>query len=98
MINLKKKHPAGFKAKVALEALSKTKTIAEISSIYGIHSTQINRWKKQLQEGLPEIFADKRKVAQETKEGEALIADLYKQIGQLTVEKDWLKKKVEIIS
>jgi transposase len=87
----KKQHDSKFKARVALEAIKGEKTIAEISSMYGVHSTQITRWKKKALEGLVDIFSNNQeKVAKET---DRVQDELYKQIGQLKVELDWLKKK-----
>ncbi len=92
MKGMKKKHSAVFKAKVALEALKGDKTIAQLSGEYGVHPNQIGQWKKKLKEELPAVFSDKRK--RENKDREELEGELYKQIGQLKVELDWLKKKV----
>jgi transposase len=91
MASSPKKYSSTFKAKVALEAIKGQKTINEISSEYGVHSTQITQWKKQALDELPEIFA--RPGSERAKNEEALIASLYQQIGQLTVEADFLKKK-----
>ena len=91
MGDIRKKYDAALKAKIALEAVKGDKTIREISSEYGVHSNQIMKWKKQLLEELPSIFSDKR--AKTEKEREDLEAELYRQIGQLKVELEWLKKK-----
>ena len=80
-----------LKARVALEALKETKTIAELSSEYEVHSNMISKWKKHLQENLADIFT--RKNEQEPSDKE-LIENLYKQIGKSQVEIDWLKKKL----
>lgn len=96
MATPRKNYTAAEKGKIALEALKGTMTQNELTSKYGVHSTQILAWKKQLVEAVAEIFSDKRReknVAQET-----LVDELYKQIGQLTVERDWLKKKSELFS
>ena len=87
----RKKHSAQLKAKVALAAVKGDKTINEIAGEYGVHPTQIQQWKKQLLEELPNIFSKKR--ASKAKETEELTAQLYQQIGQLKVELDWVKKK-----
>ncbi len=79
-----------------MEAVKGDKTIREISSIYGVHSSQIMKWKKQLLEELPSMFSDKR--AKTEKEREDLEAELYRQIGQLKVELEWLKKKSILLS
>ncbi len=51
-----KKYKASFKAEVGFEALKGTKTVAEISSEYKVHATQINKWKQAVKQGLPELF------------------------------------------
>lgn len=95
-MRIRKRHDAGFKAKVALEAVKGEKTIAELSSEFGVHGNQIRHWKKRLLEELPSIFSDKRKKAE--KDSEQLESELYRHIGQLKVELDWLKKKSKILS
>lgn len=65
--------------------------MAEISSQFGVPTTQINRWKKELVEGMQDIFTDKRK--KRDVDQEQLIEQLYKQIGKKEVEIDWLKKR-----
>ena len=91
MTSPKKQHSAAIKAKVALEALLQSKTAAEISSEYGVHATQIGKWKKYLTEHVQELFSDKRR--REQVDNGKLIEELYKQIGQQKVELDWMKKK-----
>ena len=92
---MKKKFDGTFKAKVALEAIKGEKTIAQIASEYGVHANQIGQWKKRLVEELPGLFSDRRK--REEKDGAAETDELYRQIGQLKVELDWLKKKSQIL-
>ena len=92
----RKSYNSAFKAKVALEAIKKEKTIAQLSSEYGVHANQINQWKKRLLEELPEIFSKKRQ--KKEKDTEDLQDELYRQIGQLKVELDWLKKKSRQLS
>jgi len=88
----KKNFNADFKAKVAVEAIKERKTIPEISSTYQVHSTQISSWKKQALVGIPGIFAKRQEKQAANHEQE--MSELYKQIGQLTVENDFLKKTV----
>jgi transposase-like protein len=88
---MRKKYNAEFKAKVAMEALLEQRTLAELSSAYGVHPTQITHWKKELQERASEIFS--KNASKGAKAAEVKEAELYRQIGQLKVEVDWLKKK-----
>lgn len=80
-----------LKSKVALEALKGIKTANEIAKEFQVHPQQVAQWKKQLLESAPSLMSDKR--AKKEKESEELTDELYKQIGQLKVELDWLKKK-----
>jgi putative transposase len=68
-------------------------TMAQVSSQYGVHATQINRWKKEAVEAVIAGFHTKPK-AVDTSQAQ-LIKELYQQIGQLTVERDWLKKNLQ---
>lgn len=92
----KKNYTAAEKAKIALEAAKGMSTMNEITSKYGVHRSQILRWKKQLLEKLPELFSsrEKDKEAEQAK----LIEKLYQQIGQLIMERDFLKKKSELFN
>ena len=90
MGKIRKKYEAALKARIALEAVKGEKTIREISSEYGVHPNQIMKWKQQLLKELPSIFSEDR--AKEERGKEDLEAELYRQIGQLKVEVEWLKK------
>ena len=87
----KKRHSPEFKAKVALEALKGVKPLHTLASEAGIHPVQITQWKKRAQELVAEGFRERRK--KEASQDEKLKEELYKQIGQMKVELDWLKKK-----
>jgi len=91
MGKIRKSYSSAFKAKVALESIKKEKTISQLSSEYGVHANQINQWRRRLLEELPEIFSKKRQ--KKEKDTEDLQDELYRQIGLLKVELDWLKKK-----
>ncbi len=87
-----KKYDAELKARVAVEAIKGQKTMAEISSEYKVHSTQIHNWKMQALKGLKTLLngqADKEKMSHEES-----TQNLYAQIGLLKVENDFLKKAV----
>jgi transposase-like protein len=88
----RKKHSNEFKARVALEAVKGVKTLSELSSAYGVHSTVIAMWKRHLVDGAPVVF--NRGVGTSVRTEEELTAPLYEQIGRLQMEVDWLKKKL----
>jgi transposase-like protein len=92
---MRKSYSGKFKAKIAVEVIREQDTLAEISSKFEVHRALLTRWKKEALEGLPEIFSKKSNKNNNDKQ---LTDDLYKQIGQLKVENDWLKKKVETIN
>lgn len=85
-----------LKSKVALAAIKGQKTVNEIASEFGVHVSQVNKWKKQLMDATPEIFGNKS--AKSLKENDAERDRLYQQIGKLQVEVEWLKKKTGHLS
>ena len=88
----RKRHSAEFKAKVALEAAKEIKTLNELAAQYEVHSVQISQWKKQLLENLSGVFSTQKKNVNHAKKFD----ELYRQIGEVTVERDWLKKKLDL--
>lgn len=94
MSNTRKKHSPEFKAKVALAAVREDGTVAELSSRFGVHSSQIHAWKKTLLDGTASLFArDKAGSHGGEAAAEAQLAPLYEKIGQLTVERDFFHKR-----
>ncbi len=87
----RKKHSPTFKAKVALAALRGDQTISELASRFEVHPSQIHAWKKALTQGASELFSIGS--GKQEKDQEALIAQLYQQIGQLKVERDFLAER-----
>jgi transposase len=91
MKNKRKRHDVAFKAKVGLEALKGSKTLAELAQEYQVHPTQISQWKTVILERLPDVFT--RGPTAEVKQAEREVARLHEKVGELTMELDWLKKK-----
>jgi len=96
MSKTRKKYSAAEKAKIALEAIKGELTLAQISSKYSVHASQINSWKKKLLAHLPDVFSDKSKQEQTAHNEE--VSELYEQIGRLKVENDFLKKKSQVLN
>lgn len=92
---IRRQHPPAFKAKVALEAVKETKTMAELSSQFAVHPTQIKQWRQILETGVQGLYTDHQKRA--SLEKDDLIRRLYEHVGKLQIQVDWLKKKMGII-
>ena len=91
MPRTRKSYPPSLKAKIAVEAIRAQKTITELAQLYSVNPNLVTKWKKQAVEGLPEIF-------RQPHNGNGSVADaekdeLFRQIGQLKVELEWLKKR-----
>src|SRR5437660_6573669 len=95
MPRTRKSHPPILKAKVGVQAIRAHKTTARIAQMFGVHPTQIGGWKKQALAGLPDVFGNGRE--QMRQQADADKDELYKQIGQLKVELDFLKKRAGLI-
>ena len=93
MSRKRKQYSPQFKAKVAIEAIRGQKTTAELASQYDIHPTMINTWKRDLLDKASELFDNGKTTSQVQAETQAQIDELYRQIGQLTVERDFLAKR-----
>jgi transposase len=87
----RKNYTAEFKTKVVLEAIKGQRTLNEIAQRYSIHPNQVVQWKKQALAHIPGAFSDR--TARRQQEDEQLKDELYRQIGQLKVELEWLKKR-----
>ena len=91
MSRKRKQHTAQWKAKVALAAVKGDRTTSELAAKFQVHPTLVSQWKRQLVDGAEQVFG--RDPLREHREQEALVADLYEQIGRLQMELGWVKKK-----
>ena len=89
----RKSYTAEFKARIVLEILKEEKTLAELSSTHGVHINQLRNWKKEFLEQMPQIFSKSDKAERKSAEYEKQIEDLYAEVGRLTTQLSWLKKK-----
>ena len=91
MSNKRKRYTPAFKAKVALAALKNEETTAELAQRFGVHPTMIASWKRALMDGATDIFDKGHK---SRKQAEGHLDELYRHIGQLKVERDFLERKL----
>ena len=89
----RRKFSADFKAKVALEAIRERHTVEELARKHELHPTQINSWKKEFLSKAAAVFESANPEKDTEKEAET--EKLYAKIGQLKMENDWLKKKLQ---
>ena len=93
MSRKRKQYSSEFKAKVALAALKNEETVAQLAARYEVHPTMIHTWKRNLLEGAADIFDKGRKREQQS---DAKVDELYRHIGKLKVERDFLSKKLSL--
>ena len=91
---MRKKFTPAFKAKVALEAFKGEKTLTQISSEYGVHPNQVSQWKREMVSRSAELFG--KPVNGIAAAQQRLIDKLHRTIGELKVENDWFKKKLQL--
>jgi transposase len=90
---MRKQYSAAFKAQIVLEALKETKTVAQIASEHQLHPNLVTKWKQEAVAELPIVFERKNTQAHVQEAQEQKVAQLYEQIGRLTTQVNWLKKK-----
>jgi putative transposase len=94
MTRTRKSHSASFKSQVVQEVLKEERTISQIASQYGLHPNQISQWKAAALSGLPTLFErDNTALAAERAAHEEKTHELYAEIGRLSTQVTWLKKK-----
>ena len=92
--SLRKRYSPQQKAQIVLELLKAEQTLSQIASTYGVHVTQLRNWKAQAVNGLPQLFDDDQKALRDLEVQHAQERqDLYAEIGRLTTQLGWLKKK-----
>ncbi len=93
MSRKRKQYSSEFKAKVALAALKDEETVAQLAARFEIHPTMIHTWKRNLLEGAAKIFDKGHKI---DKQSEVKVDELYRHIGKLKVERDFLSRKLSL--
>ena len=91
MKSKRKKYSAALKAKVGLEATLGVKTVGQLAREYQVHPTLVTQWRRVIRERLPELYESPAGAAHDDRD--ELIAQLHQKIGELTVDRDFLKKK-----
>ena len=95
MAKVRRTHSNEFKARIALEAQIGLKTVSEIAAENGLHANMVSQWKSELVKNAAILFAKKNK-AEEVSDSQKdeILAPVYKEVGKLQVENEWLKKKL----
>ena len=92
MSKKRRQHSPALKAQVGLEALKEIQPVHAIAAKHGVHPTQVNQWKKEVSERLPEVFTKQADAS--ALEAQAREQELYAEIGKLKMQLEWLKKKL----
>ena len=93
MTTMRKRHTPAFKAQIVRELLKEDQTQAQIASKHGVHPNVMRQWKEIVLNGLPRLFEPGQDLAAQAANYEAKINELYAEIGRLTTQVAWLKKK-----
>lgn len=93
---MRKQYTAAFKARVAQELLKEEKTLAQIASEYEVHPTQLKNWRSVALEGLASLFEKQDSTVVLQAAHDQQLTELYAEIGKLTTQVTWLKKKLLI--
>jgi transposase-like protein len=92
-MNSRKTYTSDLKSRIVLEMFREELTVSQISSKYGVHQSVLNKWRNTALEGLPELFVDPRRKSPADAHKDNIIEDLYRQVGKLSLQLEWLKKK-----
>lgn len=89
----RKQYSPAFKAQLVQELLREEKTVAQLAAEHGIHPTQLHKWRSIAVEGLPELFSRSDSTAKLRARYEEQLEDLYAQLGRVTTQLAWLKRR-----
>jgi transposase len=93
MTTMRNRHSAAFKAKLVQEMLREDKSLTQLAAEYSVHPNQLREWKRTALDGLPSLFEADKKACAAAADHEQKVNELYAQIGRLTTQVAWLKKK-----
>ena len=93
---MRKQYTTAFKARVVQELLKEEKTLAQIATEYEVHPTQLKNWRTVALEGLPGLFEKQDNTVALKAAHEQQLTELYAEIGKLTTQVTWLKKKLQV--
>ena len=90
---MRKQYTSAFKAKVVLEMLREEKSVNQIASEHGVHPSMLHKWKAAALKGLPSLLEEQDDQAQLRATHEKEVEALYLEIGKLSTQLAWLKRK-----
>jgi transposase-like protein len=90
---MRKHYSETFKADAVKELMKEEKTISQLAAQLDVHPSQLKEWKKIALQGLPALFSREGKAGEQAKAHEEQVNELYNEIGRLTTQVTWLKKK-----
>jgi transposase len=93
---MRKQYTAAFKTRVVQELLKEEKTLAQIAAEYEVHPTQLKNWRAVALEGMPGLFEKQDSTAELKRAHEQQLSELYAEIGKLSTQVNWLKKKLQL--
>ncbi len=91
---MRKHYSATYKAQITQQMLREEKTFAQLAAEHGIHVNQLRQWRRTALDGLPSLFEEREAITVVKATHEQQLTDLYAEIGRLTTELTWLKKKL----
>ena len=89
----RKQYSPAFKAQLVQELLREEKTVAQLAAEHSIHPTQLHKWRSIAVEGLPELFRRSDSTAKRKARYEEQLEELYAQLGRVTTQLAWLKRR-----